>query len=51
MVASDCGIGVVILHKFKDGKMNAIAHASGTLLAAENNHSQIEKEALALILP
>ena len=33
--ASDIGIGAVILHKFKDGKMKAIAHAYRALLAGE----------------
>ena len=47
--ASDTGIGVVILHKFRDGKMKAVTHGSKTLLAAKKNYSQIEKWALAII--
>ena len=46
---SDTNIGAVILHKFKDRKMKAIAHASMILLAAEKKYNQIEKETLAII--
>lgn len=37
----------VILHKLKNEKMEAVAHAS-RILPAEKNYSQIEKEALIL---
>jgi transposase InsO family protein len=47
--ASEKGIGAVISHKFSDGKIKAIAHASSALSPAEKNYSQIEKEGLALI--
>ena len=52
VVASDAsayGIGACILHKMEDGKMKPIAHASRTLLPAEKNYSQIEKEALSIM--
>ena len=47
--ASEYGISAVILHKFKDGNTNPVAHASRTLLPAEKKYSQIEKESLAII--
>lgn len=46
---SDYVIGAVILHKFPNGSQNAIFHDSHTLTAAEKNHSQIDKEVLALV--
>ena len=52
IVASDASthdVGACILHKWKDGKVRPIAHASRSLLPAERNYSQIEKEALAII--
>ena len=42
-------VGACILYKWKDGKVRPIPHASKSLLPAERNYSQIEKEALAII--
>ncbi|XP_062711283.1 uncharacterized protein K02A2.6-like [Aedes albopictus] len=47
--ASKTGIGAVIMHQFPDGQIKAFAHASRTLTQSEQNYSQMEKEALALV--
>ncbi|XP_062537789.1 uncharacterized protein K02A2.6-like [Armigeres subalbatus] len=47
--ASNTGIGAVILHKFADGKLKAVQHASRSLTPAEQGYGQPEKEALALV--
>jgi transposase InsO family protein len=47
--ASEHGVGAVIQHRWSNGQIKAIAHASSSLMPAEQNYSQIEKEGLALI--
>ena len=41
--ASNLGLGVVLLHKEKDGQVKAVHHASRILLPEEINYIQIEK--------
>lgn len=47
--ASEYRLGAVIQHRWPDGSVTAIAHASCSLKLAEQNYSQIEKEGPALI--
>ena len=47
--ASSYGIGACILHTLPGGTRRAIAHAYRSLLPAEKQYSQIEKEALGII--
>lgn len=47
--ASSQGLGATIMHKFPDGKIKVIQHASRSLSPPEKNYSQIEKEGLALV--
>ncbi|XP_055585260.1 uncharacterized protein K02A2.6-like [Uranotaenia lowii] len=47
--ASKTEIGAVIFHKFPNGSLKAIQHASRSLSTAEQAYGQPEKEALALV--
>ena len=47
--ASNYGIRGVLMHCFRDGTEKAVAHVSWSLTITEQNYSQIEKEALALV--
>ncbi|XP_055590370.1 uncharacterized protein K02A2.6-like [Uranotaenia lowii] len=47
--ASKSGIGAVIMRRFPDGSLKAIAHAAKSLTQAEVGYSQVEKEGLALV--
>lgn len=47
--ASKFGMGAVIMHRYDDGMLHPIMHFSATFNTAEQNYSQIEKEARALI--
>ncbi|XP_062539191.1 uncharacterized protein LOC134207497 [Armigeres subalbatus] len=46
---SNTGIGAVILHKFADGILKAVQHASRSLTPTEQGYGQPEKEALAFV--
>lgn len=47
--ASSIGIGATISHKFPDGKLKVIQHASRALTETEQRYSQIDREGLAII--
>lgn len=47
--ASSVGVGATISHRFPDGKIKVIQHASRALTAAEKGYSQPDREGLAIV--
>ncbi|XP_062708139.1 uncharacterized protein K02A2.6-like [Aedes albopictus] len=47
--ASSVGVGATISHKFPDGSLKVVQHASRALTAAEQAYSQPDREGLAII--
>ncbi|XP_058816915.1 uncharacterized protein K02A2.6-like [Topomyia yanbarensis] len=47
--ASSVGVDATLSHKFPDGTLKVVQHASRALTAAEKNYSQPDREGLAII--
>ncbi|XP_058828493.1 uncharacterized protein K02A2.6-like [Topomyia yanbarensis] len=47
--ASSVGLGATICHRFPDGSLKVVQHASRALAPAERNYSQPDREGLAII--
>ncbi|XP_053690842.1 uncharacterized protein K02A2.6-like [Sabethes cyaneus] len=47
--ASSIGLGATLSHKFPDGSIKVVQHASRALTKAEQNYSQPDREGLAII--
>ncbi|XP_052891252.1 uncharacterized protein K02A2.6-like [Anopheles moucheti] len=47
--ASSVGLGATLCHKYPDGSMKVVQHASRALSKAEFGYSQIDREGLAII--
>ncbi|XP_055522812.1 uncharacterized protein K02A2.6-like [Wyeomyia smithii] len=47
--ASSIGVGATISHKFADGQMKVVQHASRAFTAAEQRYSQPDREGLAIV--
>ena len=48
--ASSIGVGAVLAHQMKDGSSQPICYASRTLSPTEKKYSQLDKEALSIIV-
>jgi len=47
--ASEVGLGVVLFHRYKDGREQPLAYASKTLTDAQKAYGQVQKEALSIV--
>ena len=47
--ASPYGVRAVLSHRFNDGTKRPVDYASRSLLKAEKNYSQLDKEAFAIV--
>ncbi|XP_041786375.1 uncharacterized protein K02A2.6-like isoform X2 [Anopheles merus] len=47
--ASSVGLGATLSHKFRDGSVKVVQHASRALTETEKKYSQIDREGLAIV--